>query len=214
MEISKMLMRDAWPKNIYSLSELASSLGLNTSQIEAWESEFPQVRLKKSIQGIRIYDRDDIILFSQIKYLVCEKKLTIPLVLKQLAETDDVKLDARQEQKDNLFLNDYKEDPLWDTSHLLPEPEEEGGFDETTNEIYQECATAIDEAKVIVPPEEVGQMLKDAFAEEQRKQLQAYKLQEYERELRELIDKRKSLHELLGFLEKYEPFAISDKLKI
>lgn len=212
MEISKMLMRDAWPKNIYSLSELASSLGLNTSQIEAWESEFPQVRLKKSMQGIRIYDRDDIILFSQIKYLVCEKKLTIPLVLKQLAETDDAKLDAREEQKENIYTNNYKEDPLWDSSHLLPE--EESGFDETTNEIYQECATAIDQATVVVPPQEVGQMLKEAFDEEQRRQLQAYRLQEYERELSELINKRKSLHELLGFLEKYEPFSISDKLKI
>lgn len=237
VEISKLLMQEALPKKkLFTGPEIASLLNISSDQIFMWESEFPQIRLRKSVRGPRLYDRDDVLLFSAIKQLLKEKNLTIPLALKALAETDtrgDQMLGAYFLVEDNpdsiapVVMNEstqsgyegihsqkshVEEELLWDSSRLLPE--EENGFDETIQEIYQECSEAMEEASVLVEPNNVGEMLADALVLEQRRQLQAYKIEEYTRTYSLLMQRRQSLYELLGALEKYEPSSLFFSLKL
>ncbi len=75
----------------YRIGHVARSLGVNSSAIRFWESEFDCLPSRRSERGQRLYTDEDIKKLKLIKYLLHDRKLTIEGVRRQMAEngTDD-----------------------------------------------------------------------------------------------------------------------------
>jgi len=199
VEISKSLMRDRLPKkSFFSASEIATLLKIDVASVFLWESEFPQIRSIKYENNIRYYDFDTLVLFSSIKHLLL-KKPNIPLALKALAE--NYRTGAQKEVV--ITPCGSMEEDLISCSNLLID--DENGFDEKAHEIYQEYSRSMDELSIEVKPEHVGEMLNDALMEKERRELESYRRAEFERALHALLERKKSLDELLVALDSSEP---------
>ena len=68
----------------YSIGEVAEMLGVNTSMLRFWESEFKELRPSKNKRGTRSYTQQDIELLRRIYYLTKECGLTLEGVRQQL----------------------------------------------------------------------------------------------------------------------------------
>lgn len=65
-------------KKIYfSIKEVASHFGVNESLLRFWESEFKEIKPKKTPGGVRQYTRKDIEIIALVYSLVKEKGLTL-----------------------------------------------------------------------------------------------------------------------------------------
>ena len=64
-------------KLYYSISEVASMLGVETHVLRYWETEFRQLRPRKNKAGRRTYKQADIDLLFAIRRLLKEDKYTI-----------------------------------------------------------------------------------------------------------------------------------------
>ncbi|MBN2727376.1 MerR family transcriptional regulator [Candidatus Mcinerneyibacteriota bacterium] len=73
-----------YKKKYYKISEVASLLGVRTSVLRFWESEFP-LSPAKTPGGQRVYTVNDIKTLLKIKFLLYEEKYTIEGARKQLA---------------------------------------------------------------------------------------------------------------------------------
>lgn len=71
-------------KLYYSIGEVAEMLGVNTSMLRFWESEFKEIRPSKNKRGTRSYTQQDIDLLRRIHYLTKECGLTLEGVRQQL----------------------------------------------------------------------------------------------------------------------------------
>ena len=68
----------------YSISEVAEMLGVNTSMLRFWETEFPNLRPVKNKKGTRSYRQQDIDLLKRIQYLTKDCGLTLEGARQQL----------------------------------------------------------------------------------------------------------------------------------
>lgn len=67
------------PDKIYfKIGEVSSVVGVPASVLRFWESEFHQLRPRRTSSGQRLYRKKDIELIIQIKDLLYNKKYTIP----------------------------------------------------------------------------------------------------------------------------------------
>lgn len=64
-------------KFYYSIREVSDMLGVNSSLLRFWETQFPQVRPHKNSRGIRCYTADDIALLRHIYHLTKERGFTL-----------------------------------------------------------------------------------------------------------------------------------------
>lgn len=64
-------------KLYYKIGEISKALALNPSVLRFWETEFGQLRPRKSSSGQRLYSKDDVDLLQTIKRLLYRDKLTI-----------------------------------------------------------------------------------------------------------------------------------------
>ncbi|MBQ6237065.1 MAG: MerR family transcriptional regulator [Bacteroidales bacterium] len=71
-------------KLYYSIGEVAEMLGVNTSMLRFWESEFKELRPTKNKRGTRSYTQQDIELLRRIHYLTKECGLTLDGTRQQL----------------------------------------------------------------------------------------------------------------------------------
>ena len=71
-------------KLYYNISEVAEMLGVNTSLLRYWETEFPELRPAKNKKGTRSYTQKDIDLLRRIHYLTKECGLTLDGARQQL----------------------------------------------------------------------------------------------------------------------------------
>ena len=71
-------------KLYYQISEVASMFNLSTSTLRYWESEFSNIRPKKSRRGERTYQKKDIIEVERIFTLVKKRGFTIEGAKKEL----------------------------------------------------------------------------------------------------------------------------------
>lgn len=99
-------------KLYYGIGEVANMLGVNTSLLRYWETEFPELSPHKNAKGSRYYTAEDIALLKQIYHLTRDCGYTLDGVRDQLrihAKDDDRQqlvqtlLDLKQ------FLLDLKE---------------------------------------------------------------------------------------------------------
>jgi len=65
-------------KFYFKIGEVAELLDLPTHVLRFWESEFKRIKPKRTAAGQRLYRRKDVELILEIKYLLYEKKYTIP----------------------------------------------------------------------------------------------------------------------------------------
>ncbi len=71
-------------KLYYNIGEVAEMLGVNTSLLRYWETEFPQIRPTKNKKGTRNYTQRDIELLRRIHYLTKDCGLTLEGARQQL----------------------------------------------------------------------------------------------------------------------------------
>lgn len=71
-------------KLYYSIGEVAEMLGVNTSVLRFWESEFKELKPAKNKKGTRSYTQQDIELLKRIHYLTKECGLTLEGARQQL----------------------------------------------------------------------------------------------------------------------------------
>ena len=71
-------------KLYYNICEVAEMLGVNTSLLRYWETEFPQIRPTKNKKGTRNYTQRDIELLRRIHYLTKDCGLTLEGARQQL----------------------------------------------------------------------------------------------------------------------------------
>ncbi|MEM1268964.1 MAG: MerR family transcriptional regulator [Bacteroidota bacterium] len=95
------------PKNrklYYSISEVSELTQLAPHVLRYWESEFVQLRPKKSPAGNRRYTESDIETVRQIKHLLREQKYTLDGA-RQALETAEVPLPVEELLELRAFLS-------------------------------------------------------------------------------------------------------------
>lgn len=75
-------------KLYWSIGEVASELGVNTSLIRYWEKEFGSLKPKRTGKGDRLYAKKDIEQLQRIQHLVKEKGFTLQGAREQLRSTE------------------------------------------------------------------------------------------------------------------------------
>ena len=74
-------------KICYTIGEVASELGENTSTVRFWSDSFPKfIRPTRNAKGNRLYKPEDIETFRLIKFLLKTERLTIEGVTKRILD--------------------------------------------------------------------------------------------------------------------------------
>ena len=73
-------------KLYYSISEVAATMGVNTSTLRFWEKEFKWINPHKNARGVRLYTVDDIALLKRIQYLTRDCRYTLEGARDQLRQ--------------------------------------------------------------------------------------------------------------------------------
>lgn len=64
-------------KRYFSISEAATLLNVNASQLRFWETEFPDLQIRKDRSGARLYTKENLAVLRTIQHLLKEKGFTI-----------------------------------------------------------------------------------------------------------------------------------------
>ena len=72
-------------KQYYKIRDVAELLGVNTSTLRYWESEFPEITPRRSRTNQRYYRPEDIKTIRMIHYLVKVKGLSIEAAKEEIA---------------------------------------------------------------------------------------------------------------------------------
>ena len=73
------LQNNALPdKLFFKVGEVSTIAGVPAYVLRFWETEFSRIKPKRTPSGQRLYRKRDVELILQIKYLLYDKKFTIP----------------------------------------------------------------------------------------------------------------------------------------
>lgn len=64
-------------KLYYTIGEVSEMIGVNSTVLRFWETEFKEIRPTKNQRGFRVYKKEDIDLIRQIYHLTRECGLTL-----------------------------------------------------------------------------------------------------------------------------------------
>lgn len=73
-----------YDKKFYKIKDVAELLGVTTSTLRYWESEFSEIKLHRSATNIRYYRPEDIELLKIIQYLLKVRGLKMDAAKEQL----------------------------------------------------------------------------------------------------------------------------------
>lgn len=94
-------------KLYWTIGEVATELGVNTSTIRYWEKEFDGLRPKRTGRGDRLYTEKEIERLRRIQHLVKEQGYTLQGARERLRDSDaptpPPRLDSRTELRDRLL---------------------------------------------------------------------------------------------------------------
>jgi DNA-binding transcriptional MerR regulator len=65
-------------KLYFKIGEVSAIVGLPPYVLRFWETEFTQIKPKRTASGQRLYTKSDVAVIIKVKYLLYEKKFTIP----------------------------------------------------------------------------------------------------------------------------------------
>jgi DNA-binding transcriptional MerR regulator len=94
-------------KMYYKIGEVAEVVGVRTSVLRFWESEFSFIKPLKSSSGQRLYSKNEVDLVLQVKRLLYNQKFTIEGVKKRI--TSKGKLIAAEDLFERESAKDYCE---------------------------------------------------------------------------------------------------------
>jgi DNA-binding transcriptional MerR regulator len=113
-------------KLYYRIGEVAKLLGVETSAIRHWESEFPGLRPRRTKTGQRMYSQHELQRLQEIKRLRFEQGYTIRGARQVLRSKG---LEVREPQDPLVLENDHLRESLLDLreriQHFLDELERE-----------------------------------------------------------------------------------------
>jgi DNA-binding transcriptional MerR regulator len=72
-------------KIYYKIGEVADVVGVRTSVLRFWESEFSFLKPVKSNSGQRLYSKHEVDIVLQVKHLLYDEKFTIEGVKKRIS---------------------------------------------------------------------------------------------------------------------------------
>ncbi len=72
-------------KLYFRIGEVSRLVGVPSSVLRYWETEFTRIRPKRTAKGQRLYRRSDLELLLEIKHLLYERKFTIKGARKYLS---------------------------------------------------------------------------------------------------------------------------------
>lgn len=212
MRILELLMRETLPqRNYFRASEVSDLLMIKPHEMRYWETEFPQIRPQKTKTGQRIYRRQDVIIFSAIKHLLLEKKISLPAAQRIIAESDDLFSTPAPSMHDDSaldteLLNAQAPTQVYETecddAQLLQEAasileHEESEFDNVAQQIYEACADELVHAVPVETCVPVMPVLEPVDVDTKMSR------QAYEQTLATLKESKTSLTEILTMLDKY-----------
>ena len=93
------MAQDEIKKHYYTISEVAEMLGLTSSLIRYWETEFKEIQPKKNRKGNRVSTEKDIEHIETVKYLLKTKKYTIKGAQESLEQGVEKVLKEKQVQE-------------------------------------------------------------------------------------------------------------------
>ncbi len=243
MRILELLMRETLPqRNYFRASEVSDLLMIKPHEMRYWESEFPQIRPQKTKTGQRIYRRQDVIIFSAIKHLLLEKKLSLASAQRIIAESDDLfstpaaKFDdvMPEESASPVALEQHNETntlpvtaaPCVDNPALTLDVEllqeaadlldgDCADFDEVTQQIYQSCGDELlaESASDNVPEIDSGVVTIMREPIFTSPMMPSRPKESYEKTLATLRESRASLNEILGMLDKFHESKFWESFK-
>lgn len=88
-------------KLYYSIGEVAERLGVKTSQLRFWETEFGHIKPNKNSRGDRRFTKENIRQLEEIQYLLKGRGFTIEGARKEIARSKKP-TPERQEMLDRL----------------------------------------------------------------------------------------------------------------
>ena len=77
MKEEDFLLTDIPDKFYFKIGEVSEIAGVPSYVLRFWETEFRQIRPKRTESGQRLYRRQDVILILKIKHLLYHRKFTI-----------------------------------------------------------------------------------------------------------------------------------------
>jgi|TARA_B110000902_G_C14109604_1_gene513813 DNA-binding transcriptional MerR regulator len=86
-------------KQYFSISEVASMIGVNASLLRFWEKEFKQIKPKTNARGKRSYNSKDIEIVRSVYVLVKEQGFTLDGARKALSSRKGMGAQAASEAK-------------------------------------------------------------------------------------------------------------------
>jgi DNA-binding transcriptional MerR regulator len=86
-------------KQYFSISEVASMLGVNASLLRFWEKEFKQIKPKTNARGKRSYHSNDIEVIRSVYVLVKEKGFTLDGARKALKSRKGIGAEVASEAR-------------------------------------------------------------------------------------------------------------------
>jgi len=82
----------------YRIGQASEMLGLNSSVLRFWETEFPQLEPLRTRKGQRLYSDETLALLERIRVMLHEEGLTIEGARKRLESQEaDAQVDAQAE---------------------------------------------------------------------------------------------------------------------
>jgi len=93
-------------KLYFRIGEVSALADLPTYVLRFWETEFPQIKPKRTPSGQRIYTQNDVTIILKIKYLLYNQKFTIPGAKRHLK----VKTRETKENSSDKFLAEMRQE--------------------------------------------------------------------------------------------------------
>ena len=94
----------------YKIGEVANMIGVKTSVLRFWETEFSFLAPQKSIKGQRLYSKKDVEMIHEVKRLLYMEKYTIEGVRKRFSRCGKTKQSEQQDTE--ILLKSIKNDLL------------------------------------------------------------------------------------------------------
>lgn len=98
---------DEIEKKYYSIGEVAQLLDVAPSLIRFWESQFDNIKPRKSKKGVRQYTKEDINKLESIYFLVKKRGFTLQGAREMMTKKGDAANDMLQVIKDLVEIKDF-----------------------------------------------------------------------------------------------------------
>lgn len=161
MKMKNLLIEETIPeRSFFKPQEVSALLKVKPHELRYWESEFSGFKGHKTKHGLKLYRREEVLVFASIRHLLHEKKFTIAAAKQILKDAQDFSNDlGKNQEEDSLTTEPVAEFIVEETAVMGAEPAHEplailsnqvlheaseillkadGHYDEKTHALYEE----------------------------------------------------------------------------